>query len=85
MGDAVALTKRDQLKDSPTAIPSFQRPRSVVDTRVDDAAVVTGLMRGELTLFFEHENTSTWLARKNLPRRRETDNAPSNHCNVEHR
>ena len=80
----MAFTKRDELRDFPTAMASFQRSRSVVDTRVDDAAVVTGLMRSQLTLFFEHENTSARFARKNLPCGRETDNATANDRNVEH-
>ena len=79
------FTKRDELRDSPTAIASFQRSRPVVDARVDDTAIVTGLMRGELTLFFEHENTSARIAQQNLPCGRETDNAPSNDYNVDHR
>ncbi len=53
--DAVLGAQLDQSAPAGDALARLVRSRLVVETGVDDAAVVTGLMAGDVALRFEHD------------------------------
>src|SRR5688572_22396542 len=64
------------------AILCFQRARFVVQTGMDDAAVVAGLMRREPVLRLEQNHSQAWPSRQQRVRGGKAHYAAADDCNV---
>ena len=77
---------RAELLHQPGALdaePRLVRAGLVVDPRVDDAAVVPGLVRGQPRLLLEDHQAKAGALREERARRREPHDAPSDHGQIE--
>jgi hypothetical protein len=73
--DAAFVAVRRQRRRALHAQACLQRSGGVVDARMDDAAVATGLMPRDLRLLVEHDEPQPWMAPHQGARHCETENA----------
>ncbi len=80
--DALAVAVLPQRAPAFDAELGLERAGLVVDARMDDAAVVAGLMRGKQLLFLEQDELEVRMAQEQLPRRRQADDAAADDRDV---
>ena len=74
--------KLDHFARSRYAQTRFQRTSLVINTAVDDAAVMPGLMPREAIFFFEDNDAGLWKCFRRLHGKRHADDAAADHCDV---
>ena len=74
-GIAVLLAELVQLARALDAQPRLERARRVVDARVDDSAVVAGLVEADVVLLLEDDDRAARVAAVQLARDREPEDA----------
>src|SRR5439155_4354353 len=72
-GDAALLAVVIQLARALDAEPRLQRARRVVDAGMDDARVVSGLVRADLALALQYAHRGAWVATDQLARDRQAN------------
>src|SRR3989441_6041581 len=83
--DPAVLAVVDEELPSLDAEARLRRARRVVQARMDDAAVVPGLMTRYGGLFLEHQHAPRWVAQYELARRRQTEDPRADDDHVERR
>ena len=73
---------RPQEVDPAAEEAGLERPRRVVDPRVDHAAVVPRLVLSEFALSLEHDHARVRAAPLQLTRDRKPEDSPADHCDV---
>ena len=80
--DSVLLAVGVQRSASLHAQPRFERARSVVDPRVDNAAVMPRLVCGDPVFLLENEDAEAVVAEQRLAGDREPENARADHHEI---
>ena len=80
--DAALVAVLAELEVAGVAEPSLLGAGSVVDSRVDDAAVVAGLVLGDLGLFFQHDEPAVGVFAGERHRCGEADDASADDGHV---
>lgn len=82
--ESVLATELDHGLAAGFGEPGFETAGLVVDARVDDAGVATGLVLSQLLLFFEQEDFDAGLRAREGIRSREADNSAADDGAIEH-
>lgn len=80
MRDAVLMAESDHLPDAANSEGRFPGARTVIETRMQDATVMTALVRADLRLLFIHGDARTRNAAQKLISHAQADDAAANHC-----
>jgi hypothetical protein len=75
--DVVCVAEAQEAVSSLEAKAGLERARLVVDARMDDTAVVTGLMARDRRFLLQHREAQAGSALQELSRHREADDTPA--------
>ena len=83
VGDALIATEPRRGLHALMAEPGLETSRLVIDTGVDDSAVAPGLVARQRGLLLQHRDGDPRKPLRHLHRRRQPDDAPANHREIE--
>ena len=83
VGDAVIATEPRRRLHALAAELGLETSRLVIDTGVDDPAVAPGLVTRQRGLLLQHRDGDPRKPLRHLHRRRQPDDAPANHREIE--
>ena len=82
-GDSMLFTKGNHGRRAFDAHARLERSRFVIDPRMDDTAIMSGLVLGQLALLLQHHQAELWQTPSHLHCHRETNNTTADNCYVE--
>src|SRR5262249_38960065 len=82
IGDAMLIAETQQLLLPGDAEPRLKRAWFVVDTGMDHAAIVPGLVHGEAILLLKDRQPEVWILLEQLERRGQADDAAADDRDV---